>query len=81
MSNTVKLPFSHADMLARARKAFKDEPYDWTEVLQLMTKTMQEHSWWHKVQGTPLENDLPVRAAEMFFEIVEGQQPQKMSGS
>lgn len=72
MSKTVKLSFSREDMLARSRELFKDEPFDWTEVLRVMTKAMQSHPDWRRVVGTPLENDLPVRAAEVFFEIVEG---------
>jgi hypothetical protein len=42
-------------------------------VLKVMTERMQSHPWWGKrVEGTPLENDLPVRAAKAFFEMVNG---------
>lgn len=71
MSKTVKLPFSREEMLEKSRKLFKDEPYDWTEVLKVMTEAMQSHpNWQRRIKGTPLENDLPVRAAKAFFEMV-----------
>jgi hypothetical protein len=73
VSRTVKLPFSSEDMMRKARKAFRDEPYDWTAVLKVMTEAMESHPWWKRVKGTPLENDLPVCAAKAFFEMVEGE--------
>ena len=74
MNRTVKLPFDPEDMKRKAREAFQDQPYDWTEVLKIMTEAMQSHPWWkRRVEGTPLENDLPVRAAKAFFEMVEGE--------
>jgi hypothetical protein len=60
------------DMRRRAREAFRDEPYDWTEVLKVMTERMESHPWWKRIEGTPLANDLPVRATKAFFEIVNG---------
>ena len=48
----------------------KDESYDWTEVLKVMTEAMESHPFWKRLEGTPLENDLPVRAAKAFFNIV-----------
>ena len=71
MSKTVTLPFSPEDIRRRAREAFRDEPFDWTEVLKVMTERMQAHPDWKRVEGTPLENDLPVRAAKAFFDIVK----------
>ena len=38
----------------------------YAEVLKAMTEEMRAHPWWRKqVEGTPLENDLPVRAANV----------------
>jgi len=71
MSKTVELPFRPEDMRRRAREAFRDESYDWTEVLKVMTEAMESHPFWKRLEGTPLENDLPVRAAKAFFNIVK----------
>ena len=64
---------------AHAREAFSHEPWDWTEVLKVMTKTMEEHPFWPKVQGTPLENDLPVRASKVFFTLTMGSKWERMT--
>ncbi len=42
---------------------------DFTAMLKAMTETMREHPFWDRlVVGTPLENDLPVRAAIVALE-------------
>lgn len=42
---------------------------DYTEMLRLITDAMAEHSKWSLyVRGTPLENDLPVRATNAIME-------------
>ena len=44
---------------------------DFTEVLKRMKHIMQAHPWWKKrIDGTPLANDLPVRAAVECCEII-----------
>lgn len=32
-------------------------------MLKVITDAMESHPWWDRVEGTPLANDLPVRAA------------------
>jgi hypothetical protein len=41
------------------------------EVLRLMRETMESHSFWRKAVGTPLENDLPVRAANIARALLQ----------
>jgi hypothetical protein len=37
---------------------------DWNETLERMVVELSSHPWWDRmVKGTPLENDIPVRAA------------------
>ena len=41
---------------------------NWTTVLQKITKAMETHEWWgRRIVGTPLENDLPVRATKVIL--------------
>lgn len=40
-------------------------PAGFVEALRDMRAAMVAHPWWRKVQGTPAENDLPVRAASL----------------
>ena len=45
------------------------KPYTFVEALADMQRAMEEHSWWKlRVDGTPLANDLPVRAATLMIE-------------
>ena len=64
---------------AHARNAFRAEPWDWTEVLLVMSQAMEAHPLWSEVQRTPLENDLPVRAAKAFFELTMGSEWERMT--
>jgi hypothetical protein len=41
------------------------------EALAKMREVMEAHPFWHKARGTPLENDLPVRAAEVALGMME----------
>jgi hypothetical protein len=59
--------------MKNSRDLLGEEPFEWTEVLRVMTERMRAHPDWDRVVGTPLENDLPVRAAEAFFHLVEGE--------
>ena len=43
---------------------------DWTETLARMVETMSSHPDWRKCMGTPLGNDLPVRAAKVAHELM-----------
>ena len=31
-------------------------------MLKVITEAMESHPWWNRVEGTPLANDLPIRA-------------------
>jgi len=48
----------------RVQFAFQQTDRSFPAVLKDMTETFEAHPWWGKVvEGTPLENDIPVRAA------------------
>lgn len=44
---------------------------DFPAMLMAITDTMAAHPWWRSVEGTPLANDLPVRAAVAAMRLVE----------
>lgn len=45
------------------------ETDEFTDMLKAMTDAMREHPFWDRcVAGTPLENDLPVRATIVALE-------------
>lgn len=49
------------------------------DALKKMRETMEAHPFWRKAVGTPLENDMPVRAAEvalaMILNVTEARAP------
>ena len=44
---------------------------DFTTMLKAITSAMETHPWWHRVDGTPLANDLPVRAAVAAMKLLK----------
>ena len=44
---------------------------DFTTMLKAITSAMETHPWWHRIEGTPLANDLPVRAAVAAMKMLE----------
>lgn len=49
----------------------KEEP-SWTDVYKRMSHMLSAHPWWKKrCEGTPLENDLIVRATFESIEIIK----------
>ena len=54
----------------RVQCAFQQTDRGFHAMLKDMNEAMKEHPWWSKVvEGTPLENDIPVRAAIVALRV------------
>jgi hypothetical protein len=66
---------------AEARSQTVEPPLTFAAALAMMKSALKSHSWWRKrCDGTPLDNDIPVIAAEILYTEVNAASRWKAGG-
>ena len=59
-----KMAYLWDDTNAKTERMIEDRGRpNFQTMLKVITESMESHPWWSRLEGTPLANDLPVRAA------------------